>query len=184
MESLYNFIKKQSKLELLSEQIEKGYSEKAQKTLNEILLERTLYMGITKKNNLENEIDRALKIYIAGPYTPKNASAHDAARIAHENTVDAINFGIDTIDKGHLPYIPHLSHFMHLYGKETLSYEYYTKADIEWLNDCDAILYYHPITEESKGADNELKIAIGSGKTVFFSPYEIPRHVSAKKQEI
>jgi hypothetical protein len=184
VESLYNFIKKQSKLELLSGQIGKGCSKEAQRTLHDILLERTFYMGIVKKNNLENEIDHPLKIYIAGPYTPKNTSMHYAARIAHDNTVNAINFGIDTVDRGHLPYIPHLSHFMHLYGKETLSYEYYTKADIEWLKDCDAILYYYPKIGYSKGADNELKIAIDSGKTVFFTIYEIPRYVPAKKQGI
>ncbi|MCL4376301.1 hypothetical protein M1558_02315 [Candidatus Parvarchaeota archaeon] len=181
MESFYDFLKKQSRLELLSEQIEKGNREKAQKTLIEIVLERTFYMGIQKKNNLENEIDRPLKIYIAGPYTPNNASSHDSARIAHENTVNAINFGIDAADKGHLPYIPHLSHFVHLYGKKVLSYDYYTKADIEWLKDCDAILYYHHKIGDSKGADNELKIAIDSGKTVFFSVYDIPKYVPAKK---
>lgn len=184
MESLYDFIKKQSRLRLLSKQIGEENSENAQRTLNDILLERTFYMGITKKNNLENEIDHTLKIYVAGPYTPKNASAHDAARIAHENTVNAIDYGVDVINRGHLPYIPHLSHFIHLYGKETLSYEYYTTADIEWLKDCDAILYYHPKIGDSRGADNELKIAIDSGKIVFFTPYEIPHYVPAKKAEV
>ena len=181
MDSLYDFIRKQSRLGLLSEQIEKGSKERAQRTLVEIILERTFYMGIQKKSNLDNNIDRPLKIYIAGPYTPNNASPHDYARIAHENTVNAIDYGIDVVDKGHLPYIPHLSHFMHMYGKKTLSYEYYTKADIEWLKDCDAILYYHHRIGDSKGADNELKIAIDSGKTVFFSPSEIPKYMPAKK---
>ena len=181
MDNLYNFIKKQSKLELLSEQIGKGNKEKAQKTLVEMSLERAFYMGIQKKNNLENEIDRPLKIYIAGPYTPKDASAHDYARIVHENTVSAIDYGIDVADKGHLPYIPHLTHFIHLYGKKILSYEYYIKADSEWLKDCDAILYYHHKIGDSKGADNELKLAIDSGKTVFFSVYDIPKYVPAKK---
>ncbi len=182
MESLYDFLKKQSKLGLLSKQIGKGNNEKAQKTLVEITLERALYMGIQKESKLENQIDQPLKIYVAGPYTPKNASPHDSARIAHENTVNAIDYGIDVIDRGHLPYIPHLAHFVHIYGKKTLSYEYYTKADIEWLKDCDAILYYHNIIGDSKGSDNELKFAIDNGKTVFFSTYEIPRYVPAKKQ--
>ncbi|MGC8533146.1 MAG: DUF4406 domain-containing protein [Candidatus Parvarchaeum sp.] len=182
MESLYNFIKKQSKLELLSEQIEEGNYKKAQKTLNEIILERTVYMGAQKRDNVKNEIDHAMKVYIAGPYTQNDTDLHDAARIAHENTVNAIDFGIDVINKGHLPYIPHLSHFIHLYGKERLSYEYYTKVDIEWLKDCDAILYYHPKIGDSKGADNELKVAINSEKTVFFSPYEIPQYTPKERQ--
>ena len=71
---------------------------------------------------------------------------------------------------------------MHLYGKKTLSYDYYTKADIEWLKDCDAILYYHPVIGDSKGADNELKIAIDSGKMVFFSIDEIPKYTPTKKK--
>jgi hypothetical protein len=179
MKGFYKFSKKQSELELLSEHLEKGDKEKAQETLVKIINECASYM---KKNNLENEIDRPLRIYIAGPYTPNNASAHDYARIAHENTVNAINFGIDTIDRGHIPYIPHLSHFVHLYGKKTLSYDYYTKADIEWLKDCDAILYYHPVIGDSKGADNELKIAIDSGKMVFFSINEIPKYMPTKKK--
>jgi hypothetical protein len=156
-----------SKLQLLSALLKEGNEEKAQETLDEILITR-------KKINGDSEINHTLKIYIAGPYTPKNASMHDAAKIAHENTVNAINFGIEVIEKGHLPYIPHLSHFMHLYGKKTLSYRYYTEADIEWLHNCDAILYYGNKIGLSKGADNELKIAIDSGKRVFFSVNEIP----------
>ena len=184
MESLYNFLKKQSMLELLSEQIGKGNNEKAQKTLVDILFERTIYMGIQRQNNIENQIDHPLKIYIAGPYTPNNASTHDAARVAHENTVNAIDFGVAVADKGHLIYIPHLTHFIHLYGKKILSYEYYIKADSEWLKDCDAILYYHHKIGDSKGADNELKLAIDSGKTVFFTIYEIPQYVPAKKEPL
>ena len=184
MESLYDFIKKQDKLGLLSKQIEEGSNEKAQKTLVDIVFERTLYLVVQKRNNLENQIDCPLKVYIAGPYTPNNASMHDAAKIAHDNTVKAINYGIDTADKGHLPYIPHLSHFMHIYGYKALPYEYYTKADLEWLKDCDAILYYNHDIGNSKGADNELKTAIDSGKTIFFTIYEIPKYVPDKNRTI
>ena len=66
--------------------------EKARETLNEILLER-------RKIKEDIKIDRPLKIYIAGHYTLKEADIHDAARIIHENKVNAINMGIDVIDR-------------------------------------------------------------------------------------
>ncbi len=180
MEDLYHFIQKQNKLKSLSELIGKEEDEMAQKTLYNITLERALYFGVCKKNNVENEIDHPLKIYVAGQYTPKDVSMHDAARVAHNNTVYAIDMGAMVIDKGHFPYIPHLSHFIHLYSNLSLTYDYYIKADAEWLRCCDAIFYYSRGLEhkigESKGADNELKMAIDSGKTVFFSANEIPRY--------
>lgn len=186
MDSLYEFINKEqkSKLEGLSKLIEEGKHERAQSKLMNIIFERTLYMGVLKEKGIENKIDHTMKVYVAGPYTPKETSLHEAARVAHLNTEFAIHEGMQVIDKGHFPYIPHLLHFIHLYGGKSLPYEYYADAGIEWLQACDAILYYDGRIGKSKGADNELKIAIDSGKTVFFSIYEIPHYVPAKKQNL
>lgn len=52
MESFYNFTK-QNKLELLSEQIKKKNDKKAQKTLNDVMLERTLCIDAQKKNGIK-----------------------------------------------------------------------------------------------------------------------------------
>ena len=65
-----------------------------------------------------------LKIYIAGPYTPKGADIHDAARIAHKNAHRAIRAGISVIEKGHVPFIPHLTHFIHLETDNPLPVEF------------------------------------------------------------
>ena len=162
-----------NRLELLASFLSDEKNEEAQKTLEEIIKQRK---NIKKDQNV---IDRSLTVYIAGPYTPYGASMHDAARKAHENTLTAINIGVDVIEKGHLVYIPHFSHFMHLYGKKALSYKYYTEADIEWLNMCDSILYYNHSIGASKGADNELRIAIQNGKRIFFSVDELPVYKKA-----
>ena len=157
-------------LKALSAALGSGDKRSAQYVLDKLLEERQELI----KNGKEQEIGHELKVYVAGPYTPHGASLHDAARFAHENTVMAINVGTEVITRGHQVYIPHLSHFVHLYGSKTLSYKYYTEADIVWLGLCDAILYYNHKVGESSGADNELKLAIESGKQVFFFVDEIP----------
>jgi hypothetical protein len=59
-----------------------------------------------------------MRLYIAGPYLPKNCSMHDAARMAQNN----VNAAIDAFHllkaQGHTPFVPHLSHYIHLRGKE------------------------------------------------------------------
>ncbi len=159
-----------SYLEELSYEIKDKKEKEAQRTLESLIKQRE---GIKPKQNL----NKPLFIYIAGPYTPYNSDPHSAARIAHENTIKALNIGIDVADKGHIPYIPHLSHFIHLYGKKELPYEYYTKTDISWLEKCDAILFYDHKIGKSKGADKELAFAIDTGKMIFFSINEIPPYV-------
>lgn len=110
-----------------------------------------------------------LKIYVAAPYTPDTCDIHDAARIAHKNTLTAIRIGIELIKKGHYPFIPHLSHFIHLESDEPLSRDYYCGADYVWLECCDALFY----VASSKGADAELNFAIGRGMLIFKSLDEV-----------
>ncbi len=162
-------MKNRSSLEKLSFYIKEGDLTNGQNTLDKILKQR-------KGLNNEKSIEQQLTVYVAGPYTPYNADKHDAARIAHANTGAAIDFCVDVVDKGHLPYIPHLSHFMHLHGKKGLSYEYYTTADMVWLDKCDAILFYNHKLGDSKGADKELAFSIDNDKLIFFSVNEIPQY--------
>jgi hypothetical protein len=49
-----------------------------------------------------------MKIYIAGPY-----SSHDHAAV-DTNVTAAIDAGIAVLKRGHVPFIPHLSHFVDL----------------------------------------------------------------------
>ena len=111
-----------------------------------------------------------LKIYVAGPYTPSHGDLHDAARVAHKNTLRAIRVGIEIIERGHIPFIPHLTHFIHLETKKPLPAEFYYNYDKIWLKCCDALLYLGP----SEGADREKQLAKTLGLRIFHSIDEIP----------
>jgi hypothetical protein len=112
-----------------------------------------------------------MKIYVAGPYCPHEGDIHDAITIAAQNTKRAIQAGIQLIKKGHLPYIPHLSHFIHQESEEPLPREYWYRADFEWLRDCHALL----LIGHSKGADAELAWAIEHDMKVYYSIDEVPQ---------
>ena len=111
-----------------------------------------------------------MKIYVAGPYTPSKSDLHDAARIAHKNTLRAIRAGIAIIERGHIPFIPHLTHFIHLETRKPLPRDFYIQYDSIWLRYCDAMLYLG----KSSGADRELKMAKDKGLRIFYSVSDIP----------
>lgn len=161
-----------SSLRRLSKFLKAGDKEVAQATLDAILSDRKAKMDAGRTPETKAE----LKVYVAGPYTPYGASLHDAAKVAHENTVAAINAGLDVVSRGHFPYVPHLSHFTHIYGKKTFSYKYYMDSDMKWLHACDAILFYRHVIGASSGADNELREAIDKRKQIFFFAEEIPQN--------
>jgi len=120
---------------------------------------------------------RRLKIYVAGPYTPSTTDGHDAPRIAHKNTLKAIKAGIAIIEKGHIPFIPHLTHFIHLETERPLPAEFYYEYDMEWLQYCDALLYLG----KSRGADRELEWAKRHGLKIFWSVKDIPALKKGKR---
>jgi len=120
----------------------------------------------------EEQILKKIKIYVAGPYTPKSDDVHDAARIAHLNTRKAILAGIEVIKKGHLPFIPHLTHYLHLETQEPLTKEFYYNYSMEWLTLCDGLLYLG----SSSGADLELKFAKDHGLSIYYSINDIPEY--------
>jgi len=142
-----------------------------------LILYRLLYWGGPKKQNRFEQTRRdgkpldRMKIYVAGPYTPSGNDSHDAARIAHQNTLRAIKSGIEVIRKGHVPFIPHLTHYIHLETDDPLPAEFYYEYDMVWLRYCDALLYLG----ESRGADRELKWAQEEGLKIFHSIDEIPQ---------
>ncbi len=111
-----------------------------------------------------------LRIYVAGPYTPENSDGHDAVRIAHKNVQNAIKTGIKLIEKGHIPFIPHLMHFVHLETIKPLSKDFYYNYDMEWLKYCNALIYIGP----SNGADAEMKWAEKHGLKIFRKAEEVP----------
>ena len=110
---------------------------------------------------------RTLKIYIAGPYTAPTAM------LRRNNVNTVIDIALQLWKRGHIPFIPHLTHFIDERATKVgipMTYEEYIAWDTEWLKECDALLYL----ASSRGADIELDNARRLGLAVYFSVEEIP----------
>jgi hypothetical protein len=109
-----------------------------------------------------------LLIYVAGPYTGSDRREID------RNVSRAIDVGIEIFNKGHFPYVPHLTDLVDKRAKELgkeLSWGDFMAWDAPWLRVCDALLF----VGESRGANIELEEAKRLGKTIFYSSSEVPR---------
>ena len=111
---------------------------------------------VGEDNNKEDE----MKIYIAGPYTKGDVAV---------NVREAILAGNYVALMGHVPFIPHLTHFWHLLQPH--DYDFWMRQDEEWLKCCDAILRCQG---ESAGADKEVEIAQGLGMPIYYSVFDVP----------
>ena len=106
--------------------------------------------------------NNSLKIYIAGPYSAETEEERA------KNTESAIDAALILFQKGHFPYIPHLTHWIDKRAKKTniaMEWEDYMKWHRPWLEACDAFLYL----DSSKGADLELQAAKDLDKLIFYS---------------
>ena len=84
----------------------------------------------------------------------------------------AIDAGIKLLQKGHLPYIPHLTHWVDKRAQElgiNFTWEDYMNYDDKWLQLCDAILYLG----SSTGADIELQRAKDLGLKIYYNIKDI-----------
>lgn len=111
-----------------------------------------------------------MKIYVSGPYTANTIEQMET------NVAKAIDAGLALYQKGHYPYIPHLTHYIDNRAKETrisMSWEDYMEWDKSWLVECDAILYLG----NSKGADIELELAKNLKKVVYTSVESVPKTI-------
>jgi hypothetical protein len=99
--------------------------------------------GPKKTVDMRREI--AMIVYVAGPYSGGDIAV---------NTRNAILAGEEVVKKGHIPFIPHLTHLWHMVcpHEENFWYDY----DLVWLAKCDAILR---LPGFSKGADREMAMA-------------------------
>ncbi len=86
-----------------------------------------------------------MKVYVAGPYTKGDVAV---------NVRNAIKAGVQLLDAGHYPFIPHLCHFIHMQAPRP--YEVWTAFDNAFLPDCDALIR---LLGESSGADAEMALA-------------------------
>ena len=112
-------------------------------------------------------MSKALKIYIAGPYTAET----EEQRLI--NVQAAIDISFILFNRGHFPYVPHLTHYIDLRANaigHQLTWEDYMKWDTPWLKACDALFYL----SSSRGVDIELQVAKELGKQIFYSLDDVP----------
>lgn len=102
-----------------------------------------------------------MRIYVAGPYTQGDPAV---------NVRRAVEAADGLAKRGHVPFIPHLSHFWHLLFPH--EYVFWMEQDLAWLRQCEAILR---LEGESPGADCEVRMAEELGLGVYRSVYEVPR---------
>ena len=110
-----------------------------------------------------------MKIYVAGPYTGATRAE------VQDNVNRAIDAGIELFQRGHQPYVPHLTDLVDVRARETglgMSWENFMAWDTPWLQASDALL----LLAESRGALMELREAERLGKRIFLSMDEVPRN--------
>lgn len=81
-------------------------------------------------------------IYVSGPYTKPDPAA---------NVSKAMDVAHQILDRGGIPVVPHLSHFLHMHRQRP--YEEWMDMDMELLERCDAIMR---LKGHSPGADMEV----------------------------
>lgn len=112
-------------------------------------------------------------IFVSGPYSAPT----EEGRL--RNVEAAMNAGIVIIDKGHYPFVPHLTHFLDLQYKKIrghhAEYELWMQIDLAIVDRCQAYVQLRP----SPGADRELFRAEERGKIIYATLDDIPRVVRA-----
>jgi len=93
-------------------------------------------------------------VYIAAPYTHGDKE---------ENTKNAIIAGDKIAEAGYIPFIPHLNHYWDQLKPH--EYRFWMDQDKAWLLKCDALVR---LPGESKGADEEVVIALDNNIPVYF----------------
>jgi hypothetical protein len=94
-----------------------------------------------------------MRVYVSGPYTKGDVVL---------NVRRAIEAGNWLAAKGHVPFIPHLSHFWHMLFPQP--YEFWMAQDMNWISACDAMVR---LPGESSGADREVAAAKKLGMPVY-----------------
>lgn len=101
-----------------------------------------------------------MKLYIAGPITIGRKL---------DNLRNAIEAAEQAVRRGWEPYVPHLNMVWELFFEHP--HAWWMDLDRPWLRVCDAILR---LPGESRGADEEVRLAIEAGKPIFWGLAELP----------
>jgi hypothetical protein len=115
-----------------------------------------------------DRIEKPLKIYVSGPYTAEDG------HVVHDNVMRAVDVGLQLLQKGHFPYIPHLTHYVDQRARKKgicLQWNDYLEWDEAYIDVCDALLY---LGGDSKGAKRELDYAEKIGKMIYLDIGNIP----------
>lgn len=96
-----------------------------------------------------------MNVYVSGPYSKGDPCV---------NTYVAIMAGNALLDAGHVPFVPHLSHFWHTMTPRP--YGDWMKIDLAFLPACEAVIR---LPGESPGADIETATARSLGIPVYSS---------------
>ena len=105
------------------------------------------------------------KVYVAGLYS--GSDGHNSSEeFRLKNTQVAIEAGRQLIKLGFIPYIPHLSHYVHSGWTDPVDPHVWYELDLEWMVMCDAVLLL-PNWKESSGAQAERALAKYLGMPVF-----------------
>lgn len=110
------------------------------------------------------------KIYIAGKYSGLTKG------IREDNTIDAMKVWWQLIDRGFIPFCPHLTHFL---TKDNSTFEmtrsppaeFWYEYDLQWLKCCDAVI----VISYSEGVRREIECAGKIGIPVFYNIEEIKK---------
>lgn len=108
-----------------------------------------------------------MRVYIAGPYVPKECTLHNASRVAQQNVDKAIDAFHKLKAEGHEPFVPHLSYYIHLRGTSDYAdwwYEYHLTFLEHWAE----AVYMLDGWETSRGSKLEIKKAKELGLPIFY----------------
>lgn len=114
----------------------------------------------------------AERIYVCSQYGARYG--YDMLTL-EANVRRAMQIGQDIIALGHIPFVPHLYHYVDLlHGKKFLSEEHWLEICCEWVLQCNSILV-SPGWEKSHGMTTEITLAAAHGKAIYYDINEIQR---------
>ena len=103
--------------------------------------------------------NRPMRVYIAGPYSNDPQGGTD-------NAIDAAE---KVAERGHIPYIPHLTHYWE--ARHPHPYQFWLDYDNVFLPMCDVLLR---LPGKSSGADKEVELADRLGLVIIYDITQLP----------
>ena len=114
------------------------------------------------------------RIYIAGPYLPKNCELHNVPRQAQRNVDRFIEAFHQLKKKGMIPYVPTLSHYLHIHPSCPEDYgDWWYNYDMTFIENWAEAIYMLKGWENSKGATMEFKKAEELGLKIYYEEDDI-----------